>query len=186
MLPEQDTIDVHEHTEEIERDEPQEADDTVETNEHDEITFCEKEKIYLTNKYIGVYKGKFGILTRKCEVPTRSELGKRQLEYQAKIYNMQKMAMENSPNKELKKTLSQRKLIRDSMKSEDIKGNIYDTINSVSIKSPIIENLKIDNTRKSFDNLHKMKISQNRSRKTLVFNFLTHSYQKTKTVEACI
>jgi hypothetical protein len=72
------------------------------------------------------------------------------------------------------------------MKSDDIKGNIYDTINSVSIKSPIIENLKIDNTRKSFDNLHKMKISQNRSRKTLVFNFLTHSYQKTKTVEACI
>ena len=45
----------------------------------------EKPKLYMANKYIGVYQGKFGILTKKTEVETKNKMKKKHFEQQMKL-----------------------------------------------------------------------------------------------------
>ena len=45
----------------------------------------EKPKVYIANKYIGVYQGKFGILTKKTRVETKNQMQKKHFEQQIKL-----------------------------------------------------------------------------------------------------
>lgn len=92
-----------------------------------------RNKVFLTNKYIGVYQGKFGILSKKTEVPTKAEVSQRQIEYQAKFWAQHKPSLEKTPSKQAETHKSPSKLIA---------------------------NLNIDNTRKSVNNLSKYRRSR--------------------------
>lgn len=72
MLPQEDTIEINEN--EIDYNVVQDVYNLqadAEDQDMDNFTFEENDKIYLANKYIGVYNGKFGILTKKQELSTK-------------------------------------------------------------------------------------------------------------------
>ena len=112
-------------------------------------------KLICTNKYIGVYKGKFGILSKKMEVPTKAELERQSMEYQSKVYALHRQSLERSPmNKLSRHTKSARQLIKNPYKpiqnphnQHQKHGNSFETLNY----SDEIQNIRLKDFRNSIN-----------------------------------
>lgn len=116
-----------------------------------------RQRMFLANKYIGVYKGKFGILTKKLKVSTKQEDDMRNQVFKEKMYRMHKNHVDptiQSPNKDIKTHRIPHK--NPEIESENSNNKLYRTHSFDSgHPAPKIQNLRLPTNRKSVDNLQR-------------------------------